>query len=69
MKEDRAKQHLTQLLDAYTVGSVLHLLADHYGEQAELARIADDAAAFQRCKTVEHALFVMGMGVDAANPS
>ena len=69
MTESEAKQHLTEMLDRFTVGSILHLLADIQREAAETARRADDPVTFERAKLVEHALFVVGMGIDAAKPS
>lgn len=69
MTESQAKKQLSTLLETYTTGSVLHLLADLYGQEAEEARKEDDAGKFERSKQLEHALFVMGLGIDAANPS
>lgn len=69
MTERQAKQHLEMLLESYTPGSVLHLLADHFERQAEQARRSDDATTFSRCTTLRHALFVVGLGLDAAFPS
>jgi hypothetical protein len=69
MTEREAKQHLEALLDILTLGSVLHLLADHLHVQAEQARREDDAAMFDRCITAKHSLIVFGLGLDAAFPS
>ena len=69
MTEKQAKKQLTRMLDDYTVGSVLHLLADVVGKSAEKAKVQDDVREFDRCKTVENALFVVGLGIDAARPS
>lgn len=69
MTEEQAKQHLTEMLDRFTVGSILHLLADVQKDSAEQARLADDALAFDQAKMVEHTLFVVGIGIDAAQPS
>ncbi len=69
MDEHQARQQLAMLLDTYTPGSVLHLLADLYRNSAEAARQSDDVVAFDRYKMTEHVLFVVGLGVDAANPS
>lgn len=69
MNEKKAKRHLKRMLRSFTAGSVLHLLADLYRQSAEEARQADDARTYRQCKLVEHALVVVGMGVDAASPS
>ena len=69
MSEEKAKQHLTEMLKRFTLGSVLHLLADVQHNIAEQARVDDDAVAFEQAKMVEHTLIVVGMGIDAAMPS
>ncbi len=69
MTEDQARSALAELLGRYTIGSVLHLLADVQREHADEARLIDDAAAYEQLKMIEHTLFVVGLGVDAANPS
>lgn len=69
MTDQDAKERLTELLDRYTLGSVLHLLAEVCRESAESARQDGDALGAERFEVVEHALFVVGLGVDAANPS
>lgn len=69
MDEQQAKTHLTDMLQSYTAGSVLHLLADLYQDSAEQARQDGDAVLYRQCKTVEYALIVVGMGIDAACPS
>ena len=68
MKEREAKKALRKMLRRFTVGSVLHLLADLYREDAEEASRVEDVAAYERLKTVECALFVIGIGVDGACP-
>lgn len=69
MSDKLTKLQLIELLDRYTAGSILHLLAEIYEQSAKEAEEAGDAAAYQRCKLLEHTLFVMGLGVDSANPS
>jgi hypothetical protein len=69
MTERQAKQQLIEMLDRFTVGSILHLLADVQRETAERARLVDDAIAFEQAKLVEHTLVVVGMGIDQARPS
>ena len=69
MSEDQAKQHLIEMLDRFTIGSVLHLLADVQHNLAEQARLDDDAVLFEWAKMIENTLFVVGMGIDAAMPS
>jgi hypothetical protein len=68
MKEAVAKKHLRRMLRDFTPGSILHLLADLFQEDADEARQQDDSQAYERYKTVEAALLVMGMGLDAACP-
>ncbi len=68
MNADEAKKQLERMLDQFTVGSVLHLLADIYGEWAEEARRDNDEMAYQQYKLVEGTLVVVGMGLDAACP-
>ena len=69
MSDDQAKERLAELLDGYTAGSILHLLAEIYRQAAEEALQSGDPAAYEQSKTVEHALFVLGLGIDGANPS
>lgn len=69
MNEKEAKRQLARMLRSYTAGSVLHLLADLHRESAEQARKAEDAVKYRQCKLVEHALVIVGMGVDAALPT
>lgn len=66
--EATAKAQLSRILGSFTPGSVLHLLSDIFEAAAEEARQSDDAALFERCKVVQHTLFVVGMGVDGAMP-
>lgn len=69
MTEDAARQHLMQILQRFTPGSVLHLLSDIYRKTAEEARHDNDARTHGRCKAVEQTLFVVGLGIDASCPS
>jgi hypothetical protein len=69
MNEKQAKRQLERMLQSFTAGSVLHLLADLHREAASQARRDDDAKTYQQCRLVEQALVVVGMGVDAARPT
>ena len=66
MTEGQAKTYLAEMLDSFTVGSILHLLADLHRDAADEARQNDDAIAFEQARLVEHTLVVVGMGIDAA---
>lgn len=68
MKEGQAKKHLRAMLRDLTPGSILHLLADLFREDAEKAKCYEDSAAYERCKQIECALYVVGIGVDGACP-
>jgi hypothetical protein len=65
MTEKQAKKQLKKMLDDFTPGTILHFLGEIFKKSAE--RETDPVAA-QRCKNVECALFVVGLGVDAACP-
>jgi hypothetical protein len=69
MSERQAKLETSKLLRLFTPGSILHLLADLHGDLADEARQQDDAVAYEQCRLVQHALFVVGLGIDAAKPS
>lgn len=68
MKEAEAKQQLTEMLEHFTVGSVLHLLSDLHRQEADEAKRFDDVKTYRQAKLVEHTQFVVGLGLDAANP-
>lgn len=68
MKEKEAKKVLRKMLRDLTPGSILHLLATVFHEDAEVASRTEDSPAYERLKAVECALFVVGLGVDAACP-
>ena len=69
MTEKQAKKQLSKVLSHFTPGSVLDLLGGVYADHAEVARQQGDAVAYDRCQLVQHALVVVGMGVDAVLPS
>jgi hypothetical protein len=68
MNEIEAKAALRQMLQSFTPGSVLHLLADLYRQDAEEANRVEDAMAYEQCKNIECALYVVGIGIDGACP-
>jgi len=68
MTEDEAKQQLRMMLGSLTAGSVLHLLAELFREDAADARRDGDDLAAGECERVDAALFVVGLGIDAARP-
>lgn len=68
MKENEAKKVLRKMLRTFTVGSILHLLADLYREDADEASQVEDALAYGRCQSLHCTLYVVGLGVDAACP-
>lgn len=65
MDETRAKQLLADMLARFTTGSVLHLLGEVLRESAP-ADLDPDRAESLRDAT--GALFVVGLGLDAAWP-
>ena len=69
MTDDQARERLDELLEQYTLGSVLHLLAESCRESAEDAQQDSNESACDQFHVIEHTLFVMGLGIDAANPS
>jgi hypothetical protein len=69
MTDAEAKDQLGRLLDRYTVGSVLHLLADVVRDHGEAARLAGDEDRFDRYRQAEAVLYVVGLGIDAALPA
>lgn len=68
MSEEKAKQQLRRMLRTKTQGAILHLLAEVFREDAEEARQNNDLLAFDQAKHIEYALFVVGLGLDAASP-
>jgi hypothetical protein len=68
MREKTAKKQLRKMLRHFTAGSILALLAEIFEEDAEEARQESDPRAYQRLRSVESTLVVVGMGVDAACP-
>ena len=65
---EEGKEQLERMLQSFTSGSILHLLAELYQQAADDARNADDAQAYQQAKLVESTLIVVGIGIDAASP-
>jgi hypothetical protein len=66
--DEQAKKHLRRMLDSYSAGSILHLLADIHHELASDARRAGDDRAEEQCRLVADTLVVVGMGVDGVLP-
>jgi len=65
MTETKAKKHLAKILERFTTGSVLHLLADLSREMAQDAEREGDLVRYEQAKSVERTLFVVGVGVDS----
>ncbi len=68
MTEARAKKHLRRLLRSFSAGTILHLLSDIFRETAAQACAAKHRRTHRRCRRVAQALFVVGLGIDAACP-
>ena len=68
MNESKLKEQLRRMLGSLTAGSVLHLLAELFREEAEAARRNGDDLAADECERVDATLFVVGLGIDAARP-
>ncbi len=68
MTEKKAKKQLRKMLDAWTAGSVLSLLAELFRDDAEEARRAGDRTAERQCRNAEATLIVVGLGIDAIRP-
>ena len=68
MTEKQARTQLRRMLGTLTPGSVLHLLAELFAEQAEAARQGGDDPAAVRCDNAGATLFVVGVGIDSACP-
>jgi hypothetical protein len=68
MNDQLAKQQLEEMLESFTAGSILHLLAELYKAYAEQAQEDGDVIAVEQCQIVEACLFAVGLGIDAACP-
>ncbi len=68
MTQNQAKKYLERMLRSFTPGSVLHLLGEVIREEGEGARSSGNKNLHRQCQVAEHALFVVGMGLDAALP-
>ena len=68
MTEAEAKRLLRRMLLSLTPGSILHALSDVYHDEAERAGRKGAERRRQQCQSAATALFVMGLGVDAACP-
>jgi hypothetical protein len=66
--EAEAKQHLLKMLESFSPGSVLHVLAQviRESEKARLGELGE--AAEERVREAEAFLFVAGCGLMAALP-
>ena len=67
--DEAAKKQLSDLLERYTVGSVLHLLGELHRVFADDAKASGNDVGHDQLLHIEHALVVVGMGIDAVNPS
>jgi hypothetical protein len=68
VSETEAKQHLRDMLAAFTPGSVLHILAEVV-RQSETTRLGGlDEVALKRVQEAEAFLWIAGYGLMAALP-
>jgi len=68
MTEAQAKKQLRLMLRSFTAGSVLHLLSDLFSDSARRAQRRKDKKGEQQAREVAATLFVVGLGLDAADP-
>jgi hypothetical protein len=64
MSQEQAKKRLIELLNHFSVGTLMHFIGEHYRQMAEAE--TQDEVARERLMTAEAALFVMGYGIDGA---
>ena len=67
--DEAAKNQLANLLERYTTGSVLHLLAELHRTSADEALEIGNETSYDQLRHIEHTLIVVGMGIDAVDPS
>lgn len=68
MTEATARKHLAAMLGSFTGGTILHLLAEVFRAKAEEAHQDGDDVAAKQFQEVAAALYVVGLGLDAACP-
>ena len=68
MTELEAKRQLRQMLRILSPGSILHLLGEAYRRNSEAAGLGNDPVAQGKCDVMDHVLFCLGVGIDAALP-
>jgi hypothetical protein len=66
--EKKAKKWLRRMLDSFTPGSVLALLAELFHADAQEAQQEGDPTAEEQCRQAEATLIVVGLGIDAIRP-
>lgn len=64
--EQKAKRQLAKMLQSFTPGSILNLLADHLAEESDQLT---ESKTSDQIQLVCHALIVVGTGIDAVLPS
>lgn len=68
MSDGEAKAVLRGVLAVYPVGSVLHLLSELAGEDAQAAGEGGDGGRAEQLTHAAHTLFVVGLGLHAVLP-
>jgi hypothetical protein len=56
------------MLQSFTAGSILHLLAEAFRAHTEQHQADDDPRIKHQCNLADTVLFVVGLGLDAACP-
>jgi hypothetical protein len=68
MTESETKKQLLLMLKSRTIGSVLHLLSELFGELANQSMRRGNETKQKQQQEVAATLFVVGLGVAAACP-
>ena len=68
MTEWETQRQLRRMPNNFTLGSILHLLAEAFRVHVEQAQADNNPRITHQCDLADSMLFVIGMGIDAACP-
>lgn len=69
MTEKEAQRELKKMLKTLTLGGLLHLIADIYRSEGQIAQKKGDELRHEQCQKIQSTLVVVGAGCDATLPS